>query len=91
VIANGCLRKEARREHLDYINKGLLSQPHQGAKLTLAHCDKKHIVVFKQYILDNCDRLVKFEDIDVLKWTSDKVFMDQFPSVEGVRVKSLQS
>jgi hypothetical protein len=52
---------------------------------------EKHIVVFKQYILDNCDRLVKFEDIDVLKWTSDKVFMDQFPSVEGVRVKSLQS
>jgi hypothetical protein len=40
---------------------------------------EEHIVVFEQYILDNCDRLVKFEDIDVLKWTSDKVFMDQFP------------
>jgi len=25
VVANGCLRKEARRKHLDYINKGLLS------------------------------------------------------------------
>jgi len=39
VIANGCLRKEARREHLDYINKGLVSKPDQGAKLALAHCD----------------------------------------------------
>jgi hypothetical protein len=39
VIANGCLRKEARREHLDYINKGLLSKPNQGAKLALAYCD----------------------------------------------------
>ena len=39
MIANGCLRKEARREHLDYINKGLLSKPDQGAKLALAHCD----------------------------------------------------
>jgi hypothetical protein len=40
VIANGCLRKEARREHLDYINKGLLSKPDRGAKLALAHCDR---------------------------------------------------
>jgi hypothetical protein len=39
VIANGCLRKEARREHLDCINKGLLSKPDQGAKLSLAHCN----------------------------------------------------
>ena len=39
MIANGCLRKEARREHLDYINKGLVSKPDQGAKLALAHCD----------------------------------------------------
>jgi len=45
VIANGCLRKEARREHLNYINKGLLSKPNQGAKLALAHCDRC-IVVF---------------------------------------------
>lgn len=52
---------------------------------------EEHIVVFEQYILDNCDRLVKFEDIDVLKWTSDEVFMDQFPRVEGVRVKACRA
>jgi len=45
VIANGCLRKEARREHLDYINKGLLSKPDQGAKLALAHCDSRAVVL----------------------------------------------
>ena len=39
VIANGCLRKEACKEHLDYINKGLLNKPDQGAKLALAYCD----------------------------------------------------
>jgi hypothetical protein len=42
-LQNGCLRKEACREHLDYINKGLLSQPNQGAKLALAHCDSSLI------------------------------------------------
>jgi hypothetical protein len=46
VIANGCLRKEARREHLDYINKGLLSNPYQGAKLALAHCDRNLVLHF---------------------------------------------
>jgi hypothetical protein len=32
---DGCLikRKEARREHLDYINKGLLNKHDQDAKL----------------------------------------------------------
>jgi hypothetical protein len=35
VIAYGCLRKEARREHLDYIYRGLMSH-HQHAKLV---CD----------------------------------------------------
>jgi hypothetical protein len=48
VIANGCLRKEARREHLDYINKGLLSKPDQGAKLALAYCDTYSINFSRQ-------------------------------------------
>jgi len=46
VIANGCLRKEACKEHLDYINKGLLSKPDQGAKLALAHATP-FILAFK--------------------------------------------
>ena len=51
VIANGCLRKEARREHLDYINKGLLSKPDQGAKLALAHCDIVHVGLIINYCI----------------------------------------
>jgi len=39
VIAYGCLikRKEARREHLDYIYRGLMTQ---HAKV---HCDRKEV------------------------------------------------
>ena len=62
MIAYGCLRKEACREHLDYINKGLLSKPNQGAKLALAYCDKRYnyTLLIVERALQNCVPLQAF-------------------------------
>ena len=42
MIAYGCLMKEARREHLDYKYRGLMSH-HQRTKLI---CDKNANITF---------------------------------------------
>jgi hypothetical protein len=59
VIAYGCLiRKGARREHLDYIYRGLMSHHHQRASLI---CDIYLIRVCHERQLPGLERKAKVE------------------------------
>jgi hypothetical protein len=50
---------------------------------------KENIVVFAQNILSRDDILVRFEDVEEIEWAGQaRLYLDQFPRVEGVLVKS---
>jgi hypothetical protein len=50
---------------------------------------EENIVVFEQGILGRDDILVRFEDVEEIEWAGqERLYLDQFPRVEGVLVKS---
>jgi hypothetical protein len=48
---------------------------------------KENIVVFERGILDSEDRLVRFEDVEDIEYGEEKLYLEQFPRVEGMVVK----
>jgi hypothetical protein len=53
---------------------------------------EENIVVFEQSLLGRDDILVKFEDVEEIECAGqERLYLDQFPRVEGVSVKSCRS
>lgn len=52
---------------------------------------EEHIIVFEKGLLSKGDRLVRFEVVDDIESAKNKLYLEQFPRIKGVKVKVCRS